>query len=73
VTSIGLAAGNHQLEAVSHALCEVVERDALALWDERGAATGRHAGSISTPSTIPFVGGSLMTTSGPGSESPSVT
>ena len=37
VTSIGLAAGNHQLEAVSHALCEVVERDALALWDERGA------------------------------------
>lgn len=37
LTSIGLAAGNHQLEAVSHALCEVVERDALALWDERGA------------------------------------
>jgi ribosomal protein S12 methylthiotransferase accessory factor len=37
MTSTGLAAGNHQLEAVSHALCEVVERDALALWDERGA------------------------------------
>ena len=37
VTGTGLAAGNHQLEAVSHALCEVVERDALALWDERGA------------------------------------
>jgi ribosomal protein S12 methylthiotransferase accessory factor len=37
VTAIGLAAGNHQLEAVSHGLCEVVERDALALWDERGA------------------------------------
>jgi ribosomal protein S12 methylthiotransferase accessory factor len=31
----GLAAGNHVLEAVSHALCEVVERDAFALWDER--------------------------------------
>jgi YcaO-like protein with predicted kinase domain len=31
----GLAAGNHLLEAVSHALCEVVERDAFALWDER--------------------------------------
>ena len=37
VTGTGLAAGNHQLEAVSHALCEVVERDALALWEERGA------------------------------------
>jgi YcaO-like protein with predicted kinase domain len=37
LTATGLAAGNHQLEAVSHALCEVVERDALALWDERAA------------------------------------
>jgi ribosomal protein S12 methylthiotransferase accessory factor len=34
----GLAAGNHMLEAVSHALCEVVERDAFALWDDRGPA-----------------------------------
>jgi ribosomal protein S12 methylthiotransferase accessory factor len=34
----GLAAGNHRLEAVSHALCEAVERDAFALWDERSAA-----------------------------------
>jgi YcaO-like protein with predicted kinase domain len=34
-SSSGLAAGNHLLEAVSHALCELVERDALALWDER--------------------------------------
>jgi len=34
----GLAAGNHLLEAVSHALCEAVERDAFALWDERSAA-----------------------------------
>ena len=31
----GLAAGNHLLEAISHALCEVVERDAIALWAER--------------------------------------
>jgi YcaO-like protein with predicted kinase domain len=31
----GLAAGNNLLEAVSHALCEVVERDAFALWDDR--------------------------------------
>lgn len=28
----GLASGNHWLEAVSHALCEVVERDARTLW-----------------------------------------
>ena len=34
-TSSGLAAGNHLLEAVSHALCEVIERDALALWVAR--------------------------------------
>jgi YcaO-like protein with predicted kinase domain len=31
----GLAAGNHLLEAVSHALCETVERDAFALWEAR--------------------------------------
>ena len=34
----GLAAGNHLLEAVSHALCEVVERDAFALWRDRPPA-----------------------------------
>jgi YcaO-like protein with predicted kinase domain len=28
----GLASGNHRLEAVSHALCEVIERDATSLW-----------------------------------------
>lgn len=31
-TSNGLASGNHLLEAISHALCEVIERDATALW-----------------------------------------
>jgi ribosomal protein S12 methylthiotransferase accessory factor len=31
-TTNGLAAGNHLLEALCHALCEVIERDALALW-----------------------------------------
>jgi YcaO-like protein with predicted kinase domain len=36
--STGLGAGNHLLEAVSHALCEVVERDAVALWSERHEA-----------------------------------
>ncbi len=30
-TGTGLAAGNNLLEAVSHALCEVIERDAFAL------------------------------------------
>lgn len=28
----GLASGNHLLEAVSHGICEVVERDATTLW-----------------------------------------
>lgn len=32
-TSNGLASGNHILEAISHGLCEVVERDATALWE----------------------------------------
>jgi ribosomal protein S12 methylthiotransferase accessory factor len=31
-TSNGLASGNHILEAVCHALCELVERDATTLW-----------------------------------------
>lgn len=32
VSSNGLASGNHPLEAVSHGICEVVERHASALW-----------------------------------------
>jgi ribosomal protein S12 methylthiotransferase accessory factor len=32
MSSNGLASGNHVLEAVSHAICEVVERDATSLW-----------------------------------------
>jgi len=35
-SSNGLASGNHPLEAVSHAICEVVERDATTLWRLRG-------------------------------------
>ena len=31
-TTNGLAAGNHLLEALCHGLCEVIERDAMALW-----------------------------------------
>jgi YcaO-like protein with predicted kinase domain len=37
VSSNGLASGNHHLEAVIHALCEIIERDAEARWRaERG-------------------------------------
>jgi YcaO-like protein with predicted kinase domain len=32
-SSNGLASGNHKVEAVIHATCEVIERDALSLWD----------------------------------------
>jgi YcaO-like protein with predicted kinase domain len=32
-SSNGLASGNHLLEAVVHGLCEVIERDALTLWE----------------------------------------
>jgi ribosomal protein S12 methylthiotransferase accessory factor len=31
----GLASGNHILEAACHALCEVIERDAVTLWRAR--------------------------------------
>lgn len=34
--SNGLASGNHFVEAVSAALCELVERDAIALWEAQG-------------------------------------
>jgi YcaO-like protein with predicted kinase domain len=38
----GLASGNHLLEAVNHAICEVVERDATSIWNHLPAAR-RHA------------------------------
>lgn len=31
-SSNGLASGNHLLEAVSHAICELIERDSTTLW-----------------------------------------
>jgi len=46
-TSSGLGAGNHPLEAVCHALCEVVERDATTLWQRSGAA-GRRSIDLSS-------------------------
>ena len=34
----GLASGNHRFEAISHAICEVVERDSTSLWHRLGRA-----------------------------------
>ncbi len=39
--SNGLASGNHLLEAISHGLCEVVERDANTLWHLQDEPTRR--------------------------------
>jgi YcaO-like protein with predicted kinase domain len=33
-SSNGLASGNHPLEAISHAICEIVERDSAARWGQ---------------------------------------
>ena len=41
MTSNGLASGNHWLEAVIHGLCEVIERDATALWAAGGGPARR--------------------------------
>ncbi len=38
-SSNGLASGNHLLEAISHGICEVVERDATTLWSLKAEAT----------------------------------
>jgi YcaO-like protein with predicted kinase domain len=37
-SSNGLASGNHYLEAVAHAVCECVERDASSLWHHHSKA-----------------------------------
>lgn len=38
MSSNGLASGNHRLEALSHGICETVERDAWTLWSFREPA-----------------------------------
>ncbi len=43
--SNGLASGNHLLEATIHGVCELIERDALALWDASGG-TGSPRGRL---------------------------
>jgi ribosomal protein S12 methylthiotransferase accessory factor len=51
MSSNGLASGNHALEAVQHALCELVERDANTLWHLGGGAAHERIdpGSIGDP------------------------
>lgn len=39
-SSNGLASGNEAMEAISHGICEIVERDATTLWRLRNDATG---------------------------------
>jgi ribosomal protein S12 methylthiotransferase accessory factor len=36
----GLGSGNSYLEAVNHAICELIERDALAVWYASGKSSG---------------------------------
>ena len=49
----GLASGNSMAEAVSHAICEVIERDAITLWNAGGnaarAVSGLDPESIDDP------------------------
>ena len=52
-TSNGLASGNHLLEAISHAICETVERDAATLHACGRRRMRRRAGSTRGPWTIP--------------------
>src|SRR4051795_3255656 len=51
--SNGLASGNHPVEAVIAAICELIERDGLALWQAGGirnqAASGIDLASIGDP------------------------
>lgn len=49
-TTNGLASGNTREEAILHGLCEVIERDAVALWRLGGA--GRRAASRIDPGSI---------------------
>jgi YcaO-like protein with predicted kinase domain len=55
-TSNGLASGNHLLEALSHAICEVVERDATTLWhllaDDARAATRLDLATVDDPACL---------------------
>jgi len=47
-SSNGLASGNHLLEALSHAICEVIERDAIVWWKAPHDETGQSYVDLST-------------------------
>jgi YcaO-like protein with predicted kinase domain len=51
-SSNGLASGNHLLEAVTHALCEVIERDAATRW-RRSTATERQPSQLDLATVEP--------------------
>ncbi len=40
----GLASGNHWLEAISHGVCEVIERDATTLWRQQNKEATKATG-----------------------------
>ncbi len=46
----GLSSGNHILEAVCHGICEVIERDALAVWHHE--APGHRASRRLDPASV---------------------
>jgi ribosomal protein S12 methylthiotransferase accessory factor len=54
MSSNGLASGNHPLEALSHALCELVERDATAIWHARelGSTTRLDLSTVNDPDAL---------------------
>ncbi len=56
ISSNGLASGNHRLEAISHGICEVVERDATTLWyclsDADRGARRIALGSVDDPACL---------------------
>lgn len=53
-SSNGLASGNHLLEAVAHAICEVVERDATSIWHQLDRVSrGRTRIDLTTVSDAP--------------------
>src|SRR5262249_5487734 len=54
--SNGLASGNHPVEAISAAICELVERDAVALWALSALKKRRGGRSTSVRSTIRLLG-----------------
>ena len=46
----GLASGGHRLEAICYGICEVIERDAISIWHQRGREF--RARSRIDPSTV---------------------